>query len=233
MRKQRYAASCAAFLLCVVACGTTPLMAQRYTEFAPLPDVAPIGAAWPTPNQNLFDAPDRFFAHTRVNPDYGRPGWTRNCGARFHRGCDIAPVQPIPTGQTAVVEFTNCETGEEYPSEEPVFLGNDPIFNVYAGVVEEAIANPRISDLGSHVVMRHRWPDGATFYTLYAHLSEIAVSKGQRLTAGERIGTMGDTSRSEGARIWLSIAPHLHFEVWNHDGQPLDPVAFLETHLAR
>lgn len=208
-------------------------MAQRFTEFAPPHEVAPIGATWPTPNHNLFDAPDRFFARTRANPDYGRPGWTRNCGERFHRGCDIAPAAPIAAGRTTVVEFTNCETGEDYLSEEPVLLGNDPIFNVYAGVVEEAIENPMISELGSHVVVRHLWPDGTPFFTLYAHLSDVAVSKGQRLTTGERIGTMGDTSRSEGARNWLSIAPHLHFEVWNHQGQPFDPVVFLETHLAR
>ena len=54
---------------------------------------------------------------------------------------------------------------------------------------------------------------------LYAHLSSIAVKKGDRIAAGDRIGHVGSTGRSTGA--------HLHFEVWNKKGKSIDPVKFL------
>jgi hypothetical protein len=84
------------------------------TGFVPLPAAELLRIAWPTPNHNLIAAPDRFFARTRANPDYGKPGWTRDCGKRFHRGCDIAPVHLTPTGKTTRVTFTDCATGGSY-----------------------------------------------------------------------------------------------------------------------
>lgn len=47
--------------------------------------------------------------------------------------------------------------------------------------------------------------DGATYETLYGHMSSIAVSVGQQVTKGQVIGYEGSTGWSTGA--------HLHFEV--------------------
>ena len=52
--------------------------------------------------------------------------------------------------------------------------------------------------------------------TLYAHLSRIDVSRGQRLQQGARIGAVGSTGSSTG--------PHLHFE-FRTNNQPQDPLA--------
>src|SRR5262245_43255478 len=56
--------------------------------FVSLPEQEHLELAWPTVNHFLRSAPDKFFARTRVNSDYGKPGWTRDCGRRAHFGCD-------------------------------------------------------------------------------------------------------------------------------------------------
>ncbi|RWD71712.1 MAG: M23 family metallopeptidase [Mesorhizobium sp.] len=59
---------------------------------------------------------------------------------------------------------------------------------------------------------------GNGFATRYGHLSEIDVTVGQKLAAGDIIGKTGSSGRSTG--------PHLHYEV-RHDGEAVDPLRFL------
>jgi murein DD-endopeptidase MepM/ murein hydrolase activator NlpD len=47
---------------------------------------------------------------------------------------------------------------------------------------------------------------GGTLYTTYNHLSAATVKIGQRVTAGQRVGSIGATGAAVGS--------HLHFEVW-------------------
>src|SRR5260221_14435953 len=94
-------------------------------KFRSLPSDEHLQIAWPTPNRHLFDAPDKFFARTRGNADYGKPGFTGDCGKRFHRGCDIAPVSVTATGKTTRVIFTDCAPGQDFPSDEPSFVPHD------------------------------------------------------------------------------------------------------------
>lgn len=54
---------------------------------------------------------------------------------------------------------------------------------------------------GNYIVVRH--DNGAQ--TLYAHLSRVMVSSGERVAKGETIGTVGSTGKSTGS--------HLHFEI--------------------
>ena len=56
--------------------------------------------------------------------------------------------------------------------------------------------------------------------TRYAHMHRIAVRKGERIAAGQKIGTVGSTGRSTG--------PHLHYEVRKH-GKAIDPLRFIRT----
>ena len=214
----------------LMAVATLPVVksSTAYQTFVPLPSDEPLRIGWPTPNRTLAADPDRFFARTRVNPEFGKPGWTRDCGRRFHRGCDIAPVSVSPTGQTAKVVFTDCATGRDFESEEPTFVPHDDVFSVFAGTVHELVDDESASDFGKHVVIAHTWPrSGETFFTLYGHLSEILISDPSPLTAGCLLGRMGRTSRSADARNWLAVAPHLHFEVRNAAGQSYDPAEFL------
>jgi murein DD-endopeptidase MepM/ murein hydrolase activator NlpD len=56
--------------------------------------------------------------------------------------------------------------------------------------------------------------------TRFGHLARIAVRPGQRVAAGEMIGSVGSTGRSTGA--------HLHYET-RIDGEPVDPQRFLDA----
>ncbi|MFJ1648373.1 M23 family metallopeptidase [Streptomyces sp. NPDC088258] len=73
---------------------------------------------------------------------------------------------------------------------------------------------------GNNIVLR--MSDGT--YTQYGHLSSIAVSVGQSVAAGERIGLSGATGNATG--------PHLHFEARTGQeyGTDMDPAAYLRAH---
>ena len=59
---------------------------------------------------------------------------------------------------------------------------------------------------------------GLGFTTLYAHLSQITVSRGDWVRPGTVVGLGGSTGRSTG--------PHLHYEI-RYKGAPFDPTKFV------
>ncbi|MGI6255121.1 MAG: murein hydrolase activator EnvC family protein [Acutalibacter sp.] len=67
---------------------------------------------------------------------------------------------------------------------------------------------------GYYVLIYHN----GTYTTRYAHMSSVAVSSGQYVTAGTVIGYEGATGNVTG--------PHLHFEVYQN-GTRVDPMQFL------
>jgi len=72
---------------------------------------------------------------------------------------------------------------------------------------------------GNLVVLDH----GRRYLTIYAHLQDVAVRRGQTVQRGETIGTVGNTG-------W-STSPHLHYEVRvredNREPVPVDPRIFI------
>lgn len=199
------------------------------TTFDPVPAGVP-RLSWPTRRRDLFTSPELYLARTAANPRYGQPGWTRDCGKRFHRGCDIAPIALRSTGRTTQVIFSDCATGKEYPSEQPTWLPVDDVYAVWEGEVVEANADESASDLGLFVVVRHGTGPGA-IHSLYAHLAAVVVRTGDRVSSGALLGPMGMTSRSPDARNWMAVAPHLHVEIISAGGGAHDPLAFLKAGL--
>lgn len=85
--------------------------------------------------------------------------------------------------------------------------------NIYAadsGVVVYAASEKDGSAYGNRILIRHK--NGIE--TLYAHLSEFAVKKGDKVSQGEFIGLSGNTGNSTG--------PHLHFE-YRVNGKAVNP----------
>jgi hypothetical protein len=65
----------------------------------------------PTQNSNIYEVDEQgFTARTRGNPLYGFPGWTREGGARFHKGVDILPVKYEKGNQTVNLSFYDPKT---------------------------------------------------------------------------------------------------------------------------
>jgi peptidoglycan hydrolase-like protein with peptidoglycan-binding domain len=80
------------------------------------------------------------------------------------------------------------------------------------GIVREAGYNA--FGYGNLVIVTHR----LGFESWYAHLSSVAVVRGQSVSGGVLVGRVGSTGHSTG--------PHLHFEV-RRNGTPVDPVPLL------
>lgn len=82
--------------------------------------------------------------------------------------------------------------------------------SVADGVVE-SVVDYGSKNLGKGVMIRNE--DGTV--SIYGHLSEVDVSKGDVLNAGDAIGLSGNTGNSTG--------PHLHFGMKDSAGEWVDP----------
>lgn len=73
------------------------------------------------------------------------------------------------------------------------------------------------SSYGNYVTIYHSNGD----YTLYAHMSSLAVTAGQNVTQGDVIGYVGSTGWANG--------PHLHFEL-RVNGSTVDPLSYFSNY---
>ena len=92
-------------------------------------------------------------------------------------------------------------------------LGTDVIAS-YGGEVIVADDVSLHKNFGLTVLIRY-----GNIETLYAHLDRVVVKAGDRVRAGDSIGTVGETGRATG--------PHLHFELIQN-GQHIDPILYLK-----
>jgi murein DD-endopeptidase MepM/ murein hydrolase activator NlpD len=123
----------------------------------------------------------------------------------------LRPV-PGPMGDGFGMRDGRPHTGIDFPEAMGTKVGA-------AGVGVVISAGYNSGGYGNLVVVRHR----LGFETWYAHLSAIAVSEGESVTGGSRIGSVGSTGRSTG--------PHLHFEVRLY-GTPINPLSRLLSSVA-
>jgi murein DD-endopeptidase MepM/ murein hydrolase activator NlpD len=100
------------------------------------------------------------------------------------------------------------------------------IYAVADGIVNSVVVNCREGNrscgggFGNFVRITH--PTLREFSeSVYAHLEEVFVNQNESVSAGDRIGTMGNTGSSTG--------PHLHFETWKSGRafNPLDVMAIV------
>lgn len=87
------------------------------------------------------------------------------------------------------------------------------------GVVKTAEFSP---SYGYYVQIDH---PASGYTTLYAHLSQIpaGIKPGKAVQRGDQIGLSGSTGRS--------TAPHLHYEVHDASGEPVNPIFFFAPNM--
>ena len=174
----------------------------------------PLNLVLPTDNDALLrgDGPafyqyiERDYHGEKSTPwEGGRYGFVRNptetsagiVYTRLHEGVDIKPLERDASG-------------------EPL----DAVRAIAPGVVVHASATAGYSNYGRYVVVEHRF-DGCKYYSLYGHLSSIAVRDGQRVQQRDQLGVMGHTGEGlNQARAHVHLELNLmlsrQFESW-HD----------------
>lgn len=90
-----------------------------------------------------------------------------------------------------------------------------PVYAAKSGKVVSATQN---KGMGKYIIIRHR----DNYITIYGHLSNIFVRKGDNLRQGQVIGSVGKTGNARA----VGMLPHLHFEI-RKNGVPQDPLEYI------
>ncbi len=118
------------------------------------------------------------------------------------------PVQGIITSRYGEISSlrTSAHTGLDIAATQ-----GTPISAVSSGTIICAEYN---SSYGYYIKIDH----GSGFESLYAHCSQLYVSEGEYVNAGDVIAALGSTGNSTG--------PHLHLELWMN-GKTVNPQAYI------
>jgi murein DD-endopeptidase MepM/ murein hydrolase activator NlpD len=103
---------------------------------------------------------------------------------------------------------TRLHTGTDFASDY-----GTPIYTTGDGTVTQAGWE---NGYGRMITVQHAFG----IETRYAHLSQIRVTVGERVSRGDRIGDMGNSGRSTGT--------HLHYEV-RVGGSPVNPMTYIKA----
>ncbi|AWT44415.1 MULTISPECIES: M23 family metallopeptidase [Streptomyces] len=145
-------------------------------------------------------------------------------------GCDLGrrskPPRKRPAGWVSPAQGHRMTAGWAARGERWRSRHTGQDFAVRAGTPVRAVGPGTVRVIacgdayGNQVLVRHA--DG--YFTQYAHLSRIDVRPGQRVEAGQRLGTAGATGNATG--------PHLHFEVrvTPYLGSAVPPLPWLRRH---
>ena len=114
--------------------------------------------------------------------------------------------------------FGAGRTGRVHQGQDIIAAEGTPVISPVAGLVHWRAY--QADGAGHYVVIRG--DDGRDYAFMHFQDGSVAVAKGQRVAAGQRIAAVGNTGRSSGA--------HLHFEIWpdgwyaSADSHPIDPL---------
>ncbi len=123
----------------------------------------------------------------------------------------IFEVSPIQV-KAPITKGFGSSNGKLHPGIDIAAETETPVYAVSDGIVTTA---DWVGGSGNCVIIEHA--NGWT--TLYAHCDTLTVSEGASVKAGDQIATVGNTG--------VSTGPHLHLEVRDASGEPVDPEPYL------
>ena len=130
----------------------------------------------------------------------------------------LFPVQGAYTLGGEGARFGAGRSGHVHQGQDVTAAEGTPVVTPVAGVVHWRAY--QASGAGHYVVVRG--DDGRDYAFMHFQDGSVLVQKGQRVVAGQRLASVGNTGASFGA--------HLHFEIWpdgwyaNADSHPIDPL---------
>ena len=193
-----------ALVLCAVAIGISGFL---YYRNADKPNDSANGETVVNPDDTPVVA---------TNPDGTPANVTGNVS-----GEPLKTVYPVE-GQTVAVyamdSLTYNATTRDWRVHNGVDIAAETGTEVCAAADGEVYTVYQDEQMGTTVVIRH----ANGYATRYASLDQqVCVNPGDVVTAGQAIGTVGNTALMESA-----IGDHVHFAV-TCDGEPMDPADFL------
>ncbi len=123
-------------------------------------------------------------------------------------------VRPVPGIKTSIFGMRRLFNGQPRSPHPGLDLRAEEGTPVHASGPGRVVLAEDLYYSGNIVIIDH----GGGLFTLYAHLSEINVTAGDQVSAGDLVGLSGSTGRVTG--------PHLHWGAKIGD-RPFDPEALL------
>ena len=148
-----------------------------------------------------------------------RPDGNRSADARITIAMTAALMFPV-LGKTS--RAINSGFGDSRDGGRRAHEGVDisaPAGTPVVAVADGAITSVNSTPIGGNVIWQYDAQRNVTYY--YAHLKAQIVRRGDRVRAGDVIGTVGNSGNAR------STPPHLHFAVYRPGRIAIDPVPFL------
>ena len=130
----------------------------------------------------------------------------------------IFPVQGAYSFGADDARFGAGRKGHVHQGQDIIAAEGTPVVTPVAGIVHWRAY--QAGGAGYYVVIRG--DDSSDYAFMHFQEGSTAVQKGQRVAAGQRLASVGNTGSSDGA--------HLHFEIWpdgwyaSADSHPIDPL---------
>ena len=173
--------------------------------------------------------PGTYTARLRATPiARGRPARSSTRSRRFDvtappviAASGVFPVQGAYSFGSEGARFGAERPGHAHQGQDIVAAAGTPVVSPQPGLVTWRAF--QAAGAGHYVVVRA--DDGRDLVFMHFQDGSVAVTKNQRVSAGQPLGRVGSTGRSDG--------PHLHFEIWpdgwyaGNGSKPIDPLADL------
>lgn len=87
-----------------------------------------------------------------------------------------------------------------------------------------SVSNGRVSRIGdTGIGGKHVWVKDGKYSFYYAHLDSITIARGDRVSPGVQLGTMGNTGNAK------TTSPHLHFGVYKRFSGAVNPFPLVDN----